>query len=213
MKKFAIQRPLLTLPPLTQRGLSPIYIKHNFLHQSKLGRDVEIQNVHIVLFKSPGDVMRVTTLNTQLVLGSDLVDWYRDATSPPIGHLLIELSPRTGVRLRCCTNTGSIPSKNFIPDRLKQSKDLDDQLTKFLYSPRVPIIFPQMQKSFPSVLPKRINPVSLQMHNKSAQRKTAKHKKTPGGKISKRESTIVSKTYNLEARKRHSGGRKRLTAH
>ena len=42
------------------------------------------------------------------------------------------------------------------------------------------------------------------MH-KSARRKPAKHKKTSRGKISKRGSTIVSKTYNLEAKKRHSG--------
>ena len=35
------------------RGLSRIYIKHNFFNQSKLGRDVELQNTHIVLFKSP----------------------------------------------------------------------------------------------------------------------------------------------------------------
>ena len=29
-------------------GLSTIYIKHQFFHQSKLGRDVELQNTHIV---------------------------------------------------------------------------------------------------------------------------------------------------------------------
>ena len=58
------------------RGLSTIYIRHNFFHQSKLGRDVELQNTHIVLFKSPRDVMQVTTLSTQLGLGSELVDWY-----------------------------------------------------------------------------------------------------------------------------------------
>ena len=34
------------------RGFSTIYIKHNLFHQSKLGRDVELQNTHIVLFKS-----------------------------------------------------------------------------------------------------------------------------------------------------------------
>ena len=51
------------------RGLSTIYIKHNLFHQSKLGRDVELQNAHIVLFKSPRDVMQVTTLITQLGLG------------------------------------------------------------------------------------------------------------------------------------------------
>ena len=106
------------------RGLSTIYIKHNLFHQSKLGRDVELQNTHIVLFKSPRDLMQVTTLSTQLGLDSELVDWYRNATSVPFGLLLIDLSPRTDDRLRYCTNTGSIPSKFYIPDRLKQSKIL-----------------------------------------------------------------------------------------
>ena len=195
------------------RGLSTIYIKHNLFHQSKLGRDVELQNTHIVLFKSPRDVMQVSTPSTQLGLGSERVDWYRNATSVPFGHLLVDLSPRTGDRLRYCTNTGYIPSKLYIPERLKQSKYLDDEHTKFLYSPSVPTIFPQMQRSFPSVLPKRIYPVSLRMHNKSAQRKPAKRKKTLRGKISQRGSTIVSKRYNLAAKKRHSSVRKRVTAH
>ena len=52
------------------RSLSTIYIKHNLFLQSKLGRDVELQNTHSVLFKSPRDVMQVTTLSTQLRLGS-----------------------------------------------------------------------------------------------------------------------------------------------
>ena len=98
--------------------------------------------------------MQVTKLSTQLGLGLGLVDWHRDATSVPFGHLLIDLSSRTDDRLCYCTNTGSIPSKSYIPDRLEQSKSLGDEHTKFLYSPSVPVIFPQMQKSFPSVLPK-----------------------------------------------------------
>ena len=93
------------------RGLSTIYSKHNLFHQSKLGRDVEVQNTHIVPFTSPRDVMQVTTLSTQLGLGSELVDSYRDATSAPFGHLLIDVSPRTDDRLRYCTNSGSVPSK------------------------------------------------------------------------------------------------------
>ena len=56
------------------RGFSTIYIKHNLFHQSKLGRDVELQNAHIVLFKSPRDVMQVTTLGAQLGLGSEVID-------------------------------------------------------------------------------------------------------------------------------------------
>ena len=129
------------------RGLSTIYIKHYFFHQSKLGRDVELKNTHIVLFKSPRDVMQVITLSTQLCLGSELVDWYRNATSVPFGHLSINLSSRTDDRLRYCTNTASIPSKFYNPDRLKQSKILDDENIKSLYSPSVAIIFPQMQNA------------------------------------------------------------------
>ena len=46
------------------RGRSTIYIKQNLFHQSKLRRDVELQNTHMVLFKSPCDVMQVNTLST-----------------------------------------------------------------------------------------------------------------------------------------------------
>ena len=90
------------------RGFSTIYIKHNLFHQSKLGRDVELQNTP-----------QVATLSVQLGLGSTLVDWYRDATSVPFGHLLIDLSPRTDDRLRYCTNSGNIPTKFYVPDNLR----------------------------------------------------------------------------------------------
>ena len=106
---------------IARRHWSPgrIYIERNFYHQSKLGGDVELQNTHIVLLKSPRDVMQVTTLGAQLGLGLELVNWYRDATSVPSGHLLIELSPQTDGRLRNWTNSGSVPSKFFIHDCLK----------------------------------------------------------------------------------------------
>ena len=47
------------------RGLSTIYIKHNLFHKSKLGRDIELQNTHIVLFKSLRDVLQVSRLSVQ----------------------------------------------------------------------------------------------------------------------------------------------------
>ena len=192
------------------RGLSTIYLKHNLFHQSKLGRDVELQNTHIVLFKSPRDVMQVTTLSIQLGLGSELVDWYRDATSVPFGHLLIDLSPRTDDRLLYCKNSGSVPSKFYIPERLKPLRTLDDEHTKSLYSPSVPIAFPQMQKPLSSVLPKRVYPVPMRMHSKSAQRKLANHKKTSGGKVPRRSLATFTKKNNLEAKKKRSVVRKRI---
>ena len=192
------------------RGLSTIYIKHNLFHQSKLGRDVELQNTHIVLFKSPRDVMQVTTLSTQLGLGSELVDWYRDATFVPFGHLLIDLSPRTDDRLRYCTKSGSVPSKFYIPERLKLLRTLDDKHKKSLYSPIVPVAFPQMQKSLFSVLPKRVYPVSMRIHSKSTQTKLAKHKKTSRGKVSRQIVATIAKKNNLEAKKKRSVVRKRI---
>ena len=44
-------------------------------HQSRLGRDIELQNTHIFLFKSPSDVLQINTLSQQLGLGSQLKDW------------------------------------------------------------------------------------------------------------------------------------------
>ena len=40
------------------RDLSTTYKKQNLFHQSKLGRDVELQSTHIVFFKTPRDVMQ-----------------------------------------------------------------------------------------------------------------------------------------------------------
>ena len=128
------------------RGLSTIFIKHNFFHQSKLGRDVELQNTHIVLFKSPRDVMQVTTLSTKLGVGSELVDWYRDATSVPFGHLLIDMSPRTDDRLRYCTKSGIVPSKIYIPEQLKHLWTSDDEHTKSLYLSKCSNRFPANAK-------------------------------------------------------------------
>ena len=126
------------------RGLSTINIKHNFIHQSKLGRDNELQNTHIVLFKSTRDVMQLITLGNQLGLGSELVDWYQDATPVHFGRLVIHLSPRTDDRLRYCTNSGSVPSKIYILERLKLLRTLDDEHTKSLHSASAPIALPQM---------------------------------------------------------------------
>ena len=192
------------------RGLSTIYIKHNLFQQSKLGREVGLQNTHIFSFNAPRDLMQVTTLSTQLGLGSELVDWYRDATSVTFGHLLIDLSPRTDDRLRYCTNSGSVPSKIHLPERLKRLNTLNDEHTKFLYSPSVPIAFPQLQKPLSSVLPKRVCPVSMRMHSKSTQRKLAGHKKTSRGTVSRRSLVTITKKNNLEAKRKRSVVRKRI---
>ena len=86
-------------------GTSTFYLKHNLFHQSKPGRDLELQNTRIFLFKSPGDVIQVSTLSAQLRLRSELVDWYRDTTFLPYADFSIYLSLRANDGLRYCTNT------------------------------------------------------------------------------------------------------------
>ena len=88
--------------------------------------------------------MQVTILGAQLGFGSELVDWYRDATSVPFVHLLVDLSPRTDDRLRYCTNSGSVPSKLYFTESLKPLRTLDDEHTTSLYSASIPIVLPHM---------------------------------------------------------------------
>ena len=56
----------------THRKLNCIYIKHNLFHERAFGRDTELQNTHIVLFKSPRDVRQIDVLGKQLGLGNTL---------------------------------------------------------------------------------------------------------------------------------------------
>ena len=195
------------------RGYSTIYIKHNLFHKSKQERDVELQNTHIVLFKSPRDVHQVAILGVQLGLGSSLVDWYRDATSVPFGHLLIDLSPRTDDRLRYRTNSGNIQSKFYLPDNLKHLKYLDDEHTKSLYSPSLPALFPRMQNSVSKNLSKRIYPISQRVHRQPAAKKLARSKKKTGPKVRRRHSRTVFKKNNLEATEKSPFVAKRIIAH
>ena len=195
------------------RGFSTIYIKNNSLHQGNIGRDVELQNTNIVLFKSPRDVHQDATLSVHLELGSTLVDLYRDATSVPFGHLLIDLSPRADDRLRYCTNSGNIPSKFCVPDNLKHLKYWDDEQTKSLYSPSIPALFPRMQNSVSKNLSKRVYPISQRMHRQPAARKFVRSKKKSGPKIHRRNSRTVFKKYNLEASKKSTFVAKRIIAH
>ena len=132
-----------------------MYTKHNLFHHSKLGYDVELQNTHTVKFKSPWEVHQVGTLSVLLGLGSTLVGWYCNTISVPFGPLLIHLSPRTANRIRYCTNSGNIPSKFYVPDKLKHFKRLDDEHIKSLYSPSVSTLFPLMQNSVSKKLSKK----------------------------------------------------------
>ena len=153
--------------------------------------------------------MQVTTLGAQLGLGSELVDWFRDATSVPFGHL-IDLSPRRDGRLRYCTNSGSVPSKFSIPERLKLLRTSNDEHTKTLHSPSVAVVLPELQKSLSSVLPKGVYPFSMPMNSISTHGKLASHKKTSCGKASRQNLVTIAKKSNLDAKKKRCVVRKRI---
>ena len=154
--------------------------------------------------------MQVTTLDAELDLGSKLSDWYRDATCAPFGHFLIYLSPRTKDRLRYCTDSSSVPSKFYNPERLKHLRTLDDEHTKSLHSPCVPMAFPQLQKLLSTVLPEKGYPFSMRMYSKSIQGKLARHIKTSRGKVSRQCLVTIAKKNNLDAKNKRSVVRKRI---
>ena len=194
------------------RRFSTIYIKHNLFQQSKLGRDVELQNTHIVPFKPPRDVHQVATLSVQLGLESALVDWCRDATSVHFGHFLIDLSPRTDDRLRYCAKSGNLPSKFYVPDNLKHLKHLDDEHTKPLYSPSFPTLFLGMQSSVSTNLSKKNYPISQRVHRQPGARKLVRNKKKSRAKVQRQNSQTVWKKNNLEATKKSTFVAKRIIA-
>ena len=141
--------------------------------------------MHIALFEPPRDVMQVRTLSAQLGHGSELIDWHGDATLYPTAICFLTCRHEQ-------TNKHRVHSLKVIqPDPLKKSKLLNDECTKYLYSPAVPINFPEMQKSFFSALPKRVYQAPLRLHSKPSQRKPAKRKKTSSDEISQRSSITL----------------------
>ena len=193
-----------------QRGLSTIYIKRNFFHQSRIGPDVELHYMHIVLLKSSHDVMQVSTLNAQLGLASKLVGCYWDAKSVPYGQVLIDLSPRTDDRYVIVQTVDPSHQNCRFRDSgpIETIRFLVDEHTKFFYSLCVPTNFTQMQISFVQFCPNFFLRF-LRMHGKFAQRKPAKQKKKTRGKISKQSAAAPSKKINLKAKKRQSSVQKR----
>ena len=114
------------------RQMSVIYIKHNLFHKSAIGRDAELQLTHIVLFKSPRDVQQIGRLGQQL--GVDLTKWYKDATSKPYGHLMIDLHPKTDDRLRYCSESASYPTKFYLEPAKARISLLEHEPTQSLYA-------------------------------------------------------------------------------
>ena len=103
----------------------------------------------------------------QLGLESQLKEWCQDATSAPYGHLFIDVTPKTVDLLRYCTNSDSIPSKFYLPAGT-ETKFLDDEHTKRLYTPNISNIFPKTSKIVRPPLSKSFHSVPQRMSCKLA---------------------------------------------
>ena len=153
------------------------------------------------MFKSPRDVLQINTLSQQLGLGSQLKEWYQDATSVPYGHLLIGLTPKTVESLRYCTNSGSVPTKFYLPAGI-ETVFLDDKYTIRLYSPNISKIFPKASKTIHSQLPKRFHSVSERVFRKPIKRRTSRS--------SEKRRSIISKKKFRSNTKKNSSTQKRI---
>ena len=127
------------------RKLNCIYIQNSLFHESANGRDTELKNTHIVLFKSPRNDQQTDVLGKQLGLGNTLWKWYVDATSVPYGHSMIDLSPKTNDLLRYSTDVTSFPTEFYLPSSRSPVTQINDQKPGLLYSEA----FSNLQHSIP----------------------------------------------------------------
>ena len=130
------------------RNFAVIYVKHNLFHKSPLGRDIELQNTHVVLFKSPRDVNQITKFGQQLGLGRHFKNWYSDATAKPYGHLFVDLSPNVADELRFGTDCGTFPSKFYLPPSKARTTVISHNESERLYTEGLPVFSSHSSKEF-----------------------------------------------------------------
>ena len=87
-------------------------------------------------------------------------------------------SSRTDDRLRYCTNNGSVPSKFYIPERLKHLRTLKMNTQNLSTLQVFELLSRKCKSHFHQSCPKEFIPVFMRIHSKSTQKKLANHKKT-----------------------------------
>ena len=152
------------------RGLNCIYIEHNLFHKSAIGRDAELQNIHLVLLKSTRDVQQIDRLSTQLGLCKQLVNWYKDATT--FGHFLIDLSPRTNDNLRYCSDSASFPAVFYLPTIKARETELKDVDTEHLYSQALSKLQTKLPEEFYFQFAKGFYSVPTRLSSKHVKKRT-----------------------------------------
>ena len=123
----------------------------------------------MVFFKSLRDGLQINTLSQQLGLVSQLKEWHQDATTTPYDHLLIDFTPKTVGSLRYCTNSGSVPTKFYLPVGT-ETKFLDNEHTIRLCTPNISNNFPKTSKTIYPPLSKKFQSAPQRMFCKPTMR-------------------------------------------
>ena len=84
-------------------------------HQSKWSRTIDLNTTHIILLKSLRDIQQIEYLRKQLNCLQLIKEAYKLATTEPLGHLMIDLDPKTSQGLRFSSHLiGPDPSIFYI---------------------------------------------------------------------------------------------------
>lgn len=118
------------------KNIHVIYVKHNLFFQSKNSKTIDLNNTHVILFKSPRDVNQINYLGKQLNNAKFLKDCYTKATDAErYGHLLIDFDPKTSDSLRFCSNTTEPgPSIFYLPSSKAVITSITDERERSAYT-------------------------------------------------------------------------------
>ena len=88
------------------RNVSVVYLTQNLFDKNKYARTISLNAHYLVLFKNPRDATQFATLARQMYPNASnfAIEAYKDATSAPYGHLLVDLKPDQDERCRLRTN-------------------------------------------------------------------------------------------------------------
>ena len=113
-----------------------IFLKHNLYQKSPNSKTIDLNLTHLLLLKSPRDIVQIDCLGRQLGDRGLLLSAYRSATEEPYGHLLIDLDPRCDENLRLVSNICSadnLPPLFHIDSKNNEYITLNESFTKSKY--------------------------------------------------------------------------------
>ena len=117
------------------RNFHVIFVNHNFFHQSKWSRTIDLNTTHIILFKSLRGIQQIEYLGKQLNCLLLLKYAYKLATAEPYGNLIIDLDPKTSQGLRFASQIiGLNPSIFYIPAQEAVIAPITNEKETFAYA-------------------------------------------------------------------------------